>query len=400
MARFVVSTVFAVAVLTAVPAVAGPETRTNGGDIFVSGSGSTGSIAAPRDLFAAGGSITAQGQVSQDTHVAGFSVEVEADTVGSVYAAGASVTIRGAIGQDLSAAGFSVRTAPGAVTQGNARMAGGTVTIDGPVNGALTAAGAEVILNAPVSGDAMIVAESLSFGPDARVSGTLHYSSPEEIAVPERVATADRVTFERLEQVDMMQEMGKSWMAREYPVLPTFMSIFAAFLVTLAFFIVVGAIFLAFAPNAVESLRQRTLARPGLTLLTGVIGLSMLFGLVPISAMTLIGLPLVPIAILAIIVVWTLGYILGAYVVALRILTAFGTGPEPKSLGRLVALAVGVTVIAVLNFIPVIGWLANFGLVLLGIGAITSALFDRIVGNVGAAYDVDMRPIDDTQVGQ
>ena len=60
---------------------------------------------------------------------------------------------------------------------------------------------------------------------------------------------------------------------------------------------------------------------------------------------------------------------------------------------RLLALVIGVSFIALLNYIPVLGWMANFALVLLGIGGITTALFERMVGNIDPALDVDMQPI-------
>ena len=236
-------------------------------------------------------------------------------------------------------------------------------------------------------------AGTLSFGPDAVVSGTLHYSAPDEISVPERVAPADRVTFVKLDRAQIFDEAREAWRKQEYPVLPTFMSLFAVFVMTLAFFIVLGAIFLAFMPKQVQRLREATLAQPGLTLLSGVIGLSILFGLVPISGMTLVGIPLIPILILAIVAIWTLGYLLGAYIAAMRFWKSFGTEAEPTMMTRLIVLAAGVTFVTLLNFIPVVGWLVNFALVLLGVGAMTRALFDRLVGNVGPALDVDLNPI-------
>ena len=389
-ARFIALTAL---LLNAAPVLAEPARQVFGGDTFVTGSGSSAPVAAGRDLFASGGSVALQGRVEQDTHVSGFSIDVEAETLGSVYAAGATVTLRAAIGQDLSAAGFTVRTAPAAIVQGNARLAGGSVTIDGPVKGSLIAAGGEVILNAPIDGDVWLVGQSVSFGANARISGTLRYSAPEAVSIPAGVIAADRVSFEKIDRSEMMQDMRDDWRDRDFVVLPTFMSLFAGFLVTLAFFVVLGAIFLAFLPRQVEALRGSAQARAGLTLLSGVIGLSVLFGLIPISIMTLVGIPLVPFVILALIVLWTLGYILGAYVVAMRLLDAFG-GPETPGLPvRLFALALGVTVIAVLNFIPFIGWLANFVLVLLGVGAMTRALFDWMLGNpVNPVLDADMTP--------
>jgi hypothetical protein len=381
--------------LNAAPVWAGPDQQTFGGDTFVSGSGSFGSVTAERDLFASGGAVTVQGRVAQDTHVTGFTVDLEAETGGSVYAAGASVTLRAAIGQDLSAAGFTVRTAPTAIIQGNARLAGGTVTIDGPVKGALIAGGGEVILNAPIDGDVWLIGQAISFGPNAKIAGKLKYSAPDEVSVPTSVIAADRVSYEKIDRSEMMENMGEAWRDRDFGVMPTFASLFAGLLVTLAFFVVLGAIFLAFLPRQVEALRTAAQARAGLTLLSGVIGLSMLFGLVPISAMTLIGIPLLPFVILALIVVWTLGYLLGAYVVAMGMVHAFGGSNTPTLLVRLFALTLGVAIIAVLNFIPFLGWLANFALVLLGVGAMTRALFDWMIGSpVTPALDVDMKPVE------
>jgi hypothetical protein len=47
------------------------------------------------------------------------------------------------------------------------------------------------------------------------------------------------------------------------------------------------------------------------------------------------------------------------------------------------------------NFIPFVGWVANYTLVLLCIGAMTRALFLYFIGNPGLALDVDMKPIED-----
>lgn len=370
--------------LMAAPVPATADEARLGGDIFLGGSGPAGAVAGGRDVFAAGPAVTLEGSVAQDTHAAGFDVEVDADTGGNVYAAGVAVTIRATVGEDLTAAGMSLRTAASAVTQGNARLAGGSLTIGGPVGGALAAAGGEIILNAPIGGDVWLVGESISFGPDAQVAGTLTYSSPHEVTVPESVAPAARVVFRPMERGAFFEEMRESWGAAEYPVLPTFMTLFAGFLVTLAFLVVIGAVCLAFLPERVERLRAEALARPGLSLLAGVLGLSALVGLIPVSAATIIGIPLVPFAVLALILAWTLGYILGAYALALRMWAALGGAAEPGLAGRLAALAAGIAVFALLNFIPFFGWLANFALVLLGLGAMTRGAMVRLAGAGGA----------------
>lgn len=365
------------------PALAEPEQVSHGGDVFAGGSGSLRGLDAPRDVLAGGNAITIGGRVAGDVHAAGFTVDIEAPTGGDVLAAGANVTLRAPVGEDLTAAGFTLRTAPAAEVAGNARLAGGTVTVEGPVRGALSIAAAEVILNAPVSGDVSITAESISFGPDAVVSGQFHYRTDDEHAVPERVATPDRVTWQRLERGDMLRAARDSWEQAEYPALPTTQALLGGFILTLAFFVLLGALFLAFAPRLVQRLRTEALAAPGQTLVIGVLGLSTVFGLVPVSAMTIVGLPLLPFVLLFIVVLWTLGYLLGAYVVAMRFWQAFGSGgADPTRGARLVVLAAGVTVATLLNFIPFIGWAVNFTLVLFGTGAMARLLTDRWTGRV------------------
>lgn len=361
-----------------------------GTDRFFAGSALTEDIDAPRDVFVAGRSVTAKGQAGGDVHVAGFDVDVETKTAADLYAIGASVTVRAEVGEDLSAMGFNVRTAQSATTRGNARLMAETITIDGPVGGALSATAREIVLNADVGGDTRLIAETITFGPNAKVQGKLSYSTEDEIAVPERVAPETRVTFEKIDRTEFMREMQENWDVTEYPVLPSFISMLSGFLLTLGLFVILGAIFLTFFPKPVSKMRKNIGAQPGQMALAGVVGLSLLFGLVPVTALTIVGLPVVLIAILAIIVIWTLGYILAAYSIAMRVWQAFGGELDPSKVARLVALTIAVICVTILNFIPFVGWIVNYTLVLLGVGAMTHALFTWYVPTASATRDIDM----------
>ncbi len=377
-------------------ALSGPataETVKNGGDTFFAGKVLSETISTGGDTFMSARSVSARGAAQGDLHVQGFDVSVNADVAEDLYAIGATVVVRGTVASDLTAAGFSVRTERGAATAGNARLAGNSVTIEGPVAGALTVAGRDVILNAAVDGDMQVLAGSLSFGPDAVVGGTLTYRSGDKISVPERVAPAGRVVFERF-------TAGEGWddlkdIREDMPVLPTFASVFMTFIISLLFFLVLGALMLGFMPRRLENLRQHVASAPGQAMLLGVLGLSVLFGMVPITALTIIGLPFVPVAVLCIVLAWTLGYALGAYSVAMHLWRALGGQDTPGNALRLAIFAVAICVIALLNFIPFVGWVANYTLVLLGIGAMTKALFLFLLGNPGQALDVDMKPVEE-----
>lgn len=364
--------------------LAAAQSITVGDDLYVAGDEADGVPVAGRDLFAAGPTIQVGEAVGKDAHVAGLSVRVAAATGGDVYAVGGDVRLDAPIGGDLSAFGFSVGLGSAGTVEGNARIGGRAVSIAGPVAGALVASGEAVRIDGPIGGDAWIAAGEVTFGPDARVGGILHVATTEPVNVPESVAPPDRVVEERIERTALppqMPDWAPGWIDRvdrDWSV-PGPFATSAAALLTLAFLLVVGAIALAAAPVGIEGLRARAAARPLASLGLGVLGLSALVGLIPVSAVTLIGLPLVPFVVLALILCWTLGYLLGVYLLAMTVLNGLRPDGVPHALGvRLGALAVVLLVAAVMNFVPFLGWMANLVLGFLGIGAIVLAAADRL----------------------
>ncbi len=362
----------------------------NGDDTFFAGAQVNQAVDTVGDTFIAARSAKVSGASQGDLHISGLDVSVSTDASEDLYVMGGTVVIRGNVAEDLSVMGFSVRTESTSQTKGNARLMGNSVTVDGPVAGALSITARDVILNAPIAGDIRVLAQTLSFGPDAVVEGTLTYSMKEKMQVPTRVASADRIVFEKITNGRVWEEWQD--VSKDMPAFPTFASMFFGFLVSLLFFVALVALMLAFMPKRLAAMRRSTAKAPGQTLLLGVIGLSILIGMVPITALTIVGLPFTPIAILAVVVAWMIGYALGAYSVAMRIWTGLGGDEDPSSLARLAVFAGAITFIALLNFIPFVGWVANYTLVLLGVGAMTRAIFQSLINAPDVVLDVDMKP--------
>lgn len=384
-ARALIASVSLVAAAVS-PLAAETVLQTNGTDTFIAGSSGLPELQALGDVFASGGALVAKGRVAGDAHVAGFALDLEADVTGDLYAAGAAVTLRAPVGGDLSMMGISLRTADTGVTTGNTRMLGSTITIDGDVGGALAATGGEITLNAAVSGDALLQGGAITFGPRARISGTLTYSAPEAVTIPADVIPAAKVVYRKtsplMDRFEHMRDWGEDWSGRDMPALPSTLALISAFLVTVGFLVLLGGALLALAPQRCEALRHMATQRPAFMVLLGVLGLATLLGLVPVTAMTVIGLPFMPIVLLAILLIWTLGYVLGSYVVALRLYQALGGREDPGLAGQIVLLGSAVLVFSLMNFVPVLGWMVNFLLVLFGIGAMSTgvlrALFARL----------------------
>lgn len=348
-----------------------------GGDIFEAGANASISGTQERDAFVSGFSASLAGTVAGDGHAAGFDVDVGGSTGGDLYVAGASVSISASVGEDLTASGFSVRLRGDSEVKGNARLMAGSVRVEGPVLGSLMATGGSITLDAPVAGDVHVTGGSITFGDDARIDGALVYAAPDEIDIPASVISSDRVryvaitSFEGFESLrDAMDEPGRLlW--------PSLMALVAGFIVTLAFLLVTAAVFLAFLPHRVEEGLQVANQKPGVTLLSGILAMALLFGLVPISAMTLVGVPFVPIVMLLIVACWVAAYLLGAYALSKRLGGAFGAHGQTNA-SKLAILAAGLVMLAILNFIPFLGWMINFAVVLLGAGAIALMIVGRI----------------------
>ena len=356
-----------------------------GQDTYVSATNAALKAPAGRDAFLSGFSVDVTQKVEKDVGAAAFDLDISAPIGGDAYLAGASVDVDQAISEDLTAAGFSVQVGQNAVIGGNARIAAGTTTIDGQIAGSVVASTGTFSLNGQIGGDARLVVGSMSFGPNAKIAGRLTYLAAEPISIPATVADPARITFQQITAQEGFAKARETltetapgfWWARTGAVLAL------TFAISIAFLIALSAALLAFMPERIETLRSEAIRSPVRAMALGVLGLSMSIGLVPVSAMTLIGIPLIPIAILAAIVFWILGYIIGTYALTTRMLEAYRG--QPLTLGaKLLALILGFVVFALLNFIPVIGWLINLMVVFLGLGSLIIRAARTIAQDGGA----------------
>ena len=341
----------------------------NGSDTYLRGFDASLSTDIPRDVFATGFSVSVDGNVAGDAHVSGFNIEIDGDIGADLYAAGSNITIDGTIAEDLTAAGFVVDIDDSSSIGGNARIAAGTIKLDGPINGSLVAAGGNIKIDAVVQGDVQLIAGNISFGSNAKILGKLIYTTPEKMEIPETVVPPTQVEYKPYTEPGLVSEVSSRFDDGSFHFWPSFLSVLAFFIITLAFLLVVFAILLAFMGERVERLRQRANTHTGTSMLFGFLGLATLIGLVPVSLMTIVGIPLVPVVILMIVVMWIAGYLIGIYTVSWRAISAFWQ-PSESNAGRLSVIAVGLICFSILNFIPFVGPLVNFLLVLLGLGAI------------------------------
>ena len=351
-----------------------------GGDVYTGGSAPS-SVSAQRDAFAYGITVNLAGQIGKDAHAAGFDIDIASNIGADLYAVGGSIAVRGQVAEDLSASGFTVRLDEKASVGNNARIVGANINISAPIGGSLLAAGGKITLNAPVSGDVRLSAGNIEFGPAAKIQGKLTYSAENPVNIPASVISSDRIQQVPFKGAEFMRDLRKNIPEDMSFFWPSLFGLVMTFLATMGLFLIVSALCLSFMPSLTERLRRRAIESPGMAEISGFLGLALIVGLVPASALTLVGLPLVPIVLLAIFTLWLLGYLLGTYAVSTRVWLAFsGDNQLDASMARnLMVLAAGLVALAVLNFIPIVGWLINLAIMFLGLGSIALLILERLL---------------------
>ncbi len=363
--RFVSRVLLAGALLALAGSAVAQENRLSfGGDEYAAGQAVTLATPAARDAFLAGYDVSLQAPVAGDAHLAGFNVTSNAAVTGDLYAAGFSVNLLGTVGGDVTAAGNSVSVRPPQPVAGNVRLAGATVTLGGPVAGSALITASTLALDGPVTGDLSFFGENLTFGPGARVDGTLTIQAPKEIAVPATVASADRVKFIERAAPDYASEAGKTAEQVMRSIWPT---VWATGIWWLLLF-VVGVAFIGLLPRLVAALQVAADRRPFRNLGLGILAFASVVGLVPVFALTIVGIFLLPFVLVFVAIACMLAYLAGTYLIGARIAGAIV--PLDTRLKRVVALAASIVVAGLLAMIPVLGWLLSLVLLVFGFGAI------------------------------
>lgn len=160
-----------------------------GGQVTVSG-------IAEKDVVVAGGKVLLTAPVKGDVLVLAGSVDILESVNGDVRVVGGQVTVTKPIKGDLVVVGGTVTVLPSAAVAGDVIIFGGTIDVAGDVLGRLDINGAEVHVGGVVYGPATVHAmDVVRIGKDARFNSSFSYSSPKEAVVAEGAQLGAQVTY-------------------------------------------------------------------------------------------------------------------------------------------------------------------------------------------------------------
>lgn len=360
--------------LLMLPALAGAEESRMGfgGDQFAAGQSVVLQAPVEGDAFLAGGDVSLGAPVTGDAHLAGFDVNADALVGEDLYAFGFAVDVTGGVGGNLTAAGNMVTVRSAAPVGANARLAGQSVIVAAPISGSALISAQTLTLDAPITGDLNFFGETIVFNAGAKVGGTLSIRAPKEIAVPATVASADRVRFTQFTPPDYMTEAGKT--AADAVTRRLWPAVWIAVSGWLTL-LVLGAAFIALMPRGLARMQMVSERRPFRKLGLGILAFASLLGLVPVFALTLVGILALPVVALLVFIGCMLGYLAGVYFAGLRIAGAFA--PIDTNIKRIAVLAIALLAAGAAGTIPFLGWLFTLLLLVFGLGVIAVVLVVR-----------------------
>jgi hypothetical protein len=235
---------------------------------------------------------------------------------------------------------------PRGQTVGTVVIFDGPVTIRGNVDGDVVAFhGAVNVLGGRVNGDITEGSNRIVLGPGAVVTGDLRYGN-------------DKPTIAPGARVNGSVKQFKVWNAGAFS---GFAATLLGWLAISVSSLVLGLVLIAIAPRGFDATHEAWRRSPGASLGWGAL---LFFGL-PIAAVialiTLVGIPLGVGLLLALLPLYAVGQVAGAFLLGRTII-------RPPS-GRLVAFLVGWIILVLLELIPIVGALVWIVATVLGLGA-------------------------------
>jgi hypothetical protein len=334
-------------------------TQVLGGDRFIAGGEVTVGRPVDGDLAVTGGDVDVDTAVAGDMFALGGKLRVGGDVGGSVAAAAGQMTIDGKVGRNLRIAGGRVELEQRSEIAGNLSVGGGRVRLRGKVHGHVLAGGGRVLIDGPVGGDVVVGGGEVELGPNARIAGQLRYRSGKPLRQDPDAQVSGGI--EQLPPPANHERRTKAWHGAGAAA--------AGLLWTLGLVAMAGLLVGLF-PNFCGAVARTLREHPGASLLLGFallvcvpVGVVLLF-------VTVIGVPLGLVALALYGAMLPVAYVGAALAVGEWWLRRWQPQRAERSTMRFASAAVVLLALSLLAFIPVLGSLVGFLVMLAGLGAL------------------------------
>jgi len=282
---------------------------------------------------------------------------------------GGALTLNRNVGGDVILIGGTMDLAQAAEVAGDVISLSGRTNLYGTVNKSVRGIMGRLILGGTVNGDVDVrVTEKLIMLNDAHVVGNVKYFAPEkiedhgavidgEISFNEILSSGDKVKEGFRDLLSSGSILGKLW---------SYLSL-----------LLIGSLFVGFFPNLLHRASTRIKTKAAKSFGVGFLVFVLGGTISVIAAFTVIGVQLAFIVMALLFVLGELGRVTAGYFIGSLIIrdkTKKGTQKKRVFFRHFGVLALGVLILKIVSFVPVLGWVAGFVFFITGAGALFLAL--------------------------
>jgi hypothetical protein len=229
-------------------------------------------------------------------------------------------------------------------------IASGDLTLSGHVTGDVVLASGDALVNGRIDGSLVTIGGTAHLLPRAFVEGNVHYGDERPVVAGAAIVRGDVSKEDGLDSVDFLP----------------FISVFLFWLAVGISMAILGVLLLLIAPRAADALQERSRERVGPLIAIGVAVAIALPVAGAIAAVTLVGLPLGFLILLALLPLGAVAYCVSAWALGRRLVGA------PR--GRILAFLAGLAILRLLALVPILGFLAGLAAAVFGLGLIGAAI--------------------------
>ncbi|MEW6228466.1 MAG: polymer-forming cytoskeletal protein [Bacillota bacterium] len=265
--------------------------------------------------------------------------------------------------------GGAIHVAADETVEGGVVSLGGKVTVDGHVSGGAVSIGGPVEVNGTVDGDVVSVGSQVSLGENARVTGDVTSVGGTVYRAEGAVVHGDVTSVGFPSFRFNMRDLRWHRMPWAFWHMPWgFWG--AMWIVRLVGVLVLSLIIVAIWPNHTASVAAAVETRLGRVAAIGLVAWLLFVPAMILLAITLIGIPLIPIWVLLYVAAGALGHAAIAVLVGDRVARLANA-----QMTMLAKVIVGALVLALLGWIPGVGIIVAIAVAVIGLGAVLETRF-------------------------
>ena len=229
-------------------------------------------------------------------------------------------------------------------------VASGDVRVAGRVDGDVVLFSGDALVSGRIDGDLVTFGGQARLLPSAFVAGDVHYGDERPIVAGDAIVRGDVTKANWPDGSDLLPFIGA----------------FVLWLAITVSMAILGVLLLLIAPRAADAIHARSRERVGPVIAIGIAVAICLPLAAVIAAVTLVGLPLAFVLLLALLPLAALAYVAAAWALGRRIV-----GP-PRS--RIWSFLAGLAILRVAALVPFLGFLVGLAAVVFGLGLIGAAI--------------------------